>query len=73
MGNINFEGLAIMALGVVISQTQTEVNTQVDKAAAAIVAAVKNSNTKIDDEVAGKLLVPALKRLVTAIEQGLAG
>jgi len=71
MNGINFEAIALMVLGTVIASTKTQVNEAVDKAAAAIVTAVKDSETALDETVVRDALAPALARLSAQISAGL--
>lgn len=72
MNGINFETIALMVLGTVIASTKDQVNEAVDKAAAGIVAAVKSSDTALDETVVRDALAPALTRLAAKISEGLA-
>lgn len=66
---IDFEMIALMALGTVISSSQAQIDAAVDAAAAKICSAVNDSSTQLDD-VAAKALAAALKRLAAAVEAG---
>jgi hypothetical protein len=70
--DINFEAIALMALGVILTQTRQQQEAGVDAIAAKLVEAVKNSETRIDDTVVKDGLVPNLRRLADKIGEGLA-
>lgn len=68
---MDFDAIALMVIGTLISTTKEQVNEQIDKAAAKVVEAVKNSETKIDDTVVKDLLAPALRRMADKVTEGL--
>lgn len=68
---MDFNAVALMVLGTVIASTKDQVNAQIDKAAAAIVAAVKDSETPLDETVVRDLVAPALRRLADQCVAGL--
>jgi predicted DNA-binding ArsR family transcriptional regulator len=68
--DINFEQIALMVLSTVITASQATIDQKVDEAADKIIAAVKDSETKLDD-TAAKAGMAALERLAARVKAGL--
>lgn len=69
--NFDLETVGVTLIGLVLSTAESTINSQVDATAAKIVAAVKSSETKMDDTVA-VAAAAALERLAQGIRTGLA-
>lgn len=69
---MDFNNIANTMLKIVVDSTKGEVESAIDQLSAAVVQAVKNSETTIDDLLVKDVVVPALKRLAAGVEAGLA-
>lgn len=68
---MSFESIILAGLPIVMTVAQPEIDKAVDAAADNTIAAVKDSNTRLDD-VAVKALAGALRRFADRVESGLA-
>lgn len=68
--HVNLEAILLSALGIVMASEQVDIDHVIDNAADKIVAAVKSSETAIDD-FAAKQFAAALARLSERVSAGL--
>lgn len=68
---MDFDAIAQTVVRIFIDSTKDQVNDAVDKLAASIVAAVKGSETTLDDAVVRDLVAPAISRLGSGVAAGL--
>lgn len=69
---MDFNSIAATVLKIAVESTKGEVEDNVDKLSAAIVQAIKTSETTIDDYIVTEVVVPALRRLADGVAAGLA-
>lgn len=67
--DFNFDSIATHAVAMAVSLGQDQIDKAVDDAATKIVAAVKNTDSKIDDTVA-LAVAAALERLAAGVKAG---